>query len=134
MNLWILLQNEQPQKRKDTIMNIETAWRALQTRERAIDAELRKPGVSQEWRERLEIEKKKVEIEKRQLIRKGTDGGGQRDRTEENRLVPNSKSSELDEKKVDSNDLRQSQIRQARQGRDHLRELEIQKWAERQRS
>lgn len=115
-------------------MNIETAWKALQTRERAIDAELRKPGISSTWREQLEIEKKKVEIAKRQLIRKGTDGGGQRDRTEENRLAPNNKSSEADEKKVDSNDLRQSQIRQARQGRDHLRELEIQKWADRQRS
>ena len=41
---------------------------------------------------------------------------------------------EDNEKKSPSNELDQSQARQARQGRDHLRELEIRKWAERQRS
>lgn len=108
--------------------NYEEAWKALETRERAIDAELRQPGISSEWRNALEAEKRKVKVCKLALIRERKSDG---DRDYE--AAKPKDASKSNEKKSPSNELDQSQQRQARQGTDHLRELEIRKWAERQR-
>ena len=109
--------------------NYEEAWKALETREQAIDAELKQPGISKERRSVLEAEKRKVKVCKQALMREFK-GDGDRDYEA---ARPRDASADND-KKSPSNELDQSQARQARQGRDHLRELEIRKWAERQRS
>lgn len=109
--------------------NYEEAWKALETRELAIDEELKHPGISMEWRSVLEAEKQKVKVCKRALVREFKGDGGR-----DYEAAKPREASEDNDKKVTSDELDQSQARQARQGRDHLRELEIRKWAERQRS
>ena len=109
--------------------NYEEAWKALETRERAIDTELKQPGTSSEWRNVLEIEKKKVRILKHKLIHEFKSDGDREYEAAKPRQM-----SEISERQSSSNELDQSQTRQTNQGKDHLHELEIQKWAERQRT
>ena len=115
--------------------NYEEAWRALEIQEKAIDDKLKQPNITRECRENLELEKTKVKILKKQLMKhKNSDGG--RDKTDDKRIPNSQEMSNANEQAHESNNQEQAQAqaRQIRQGRDHLRELEIQKWAERQRS
>ena len=109
--------------------NYEEAWKALETREQAIDTELKQPGISKEYRSFLEAEQRKVKVCKKALAHEFKSDGGR-----DYEAAKPKDASEDNDKKPPSNELNQSQARQARQGRDHLRELEIRKWAERQRS
>lgn len=109
--------------------NYEESWKALETRERAIDAELRQPGISSEWRNVLEGERTKVKVLKQKLIKDFKSDGGREyeaGKPEETSAARAGESSSADQD--------QSQVRQISQGKDHLRELEIRKWTERQRS
>ena len=113
--------------------NYEEAWRALEIREKAIDDEHKQPNISREWRKTLELEKTKVKILKKQLMKhKNSDGG--RDKTDDKRIPNPQDRSEANEQTHESSNQEQAQAqaRQTRQGRDPLRELEIHKWAERQ--
>jgi hypothetical protein len=107
----------------------ETAWKILDNREKTIDEELRQPGLSTERRRSLEAEKQKVKTCKTKLIQEFKSDG---DREKEAGKQP-VKTSEETEKKTDSNNLEQVQKRQWEQEREHVRDLEIQKWAEHQR-
>lgn len=109
--------------------NYEEAWKALENRERFIDSELMKPGLSAEKRSLLEAEKRKVGVCKQALIREFK-GDGDR----EYEIAKQPKEAEDNEKKPASNELEQTQKRQARLEKEHLRDLEIRKWAEHQRS
>lgn len=104
----------------------EKAWNALETREKAIDAELRQPGISREWRSVLEAEKRKVRILKQRLRHEFKSDGG--------REYEAAKPKETSESKEPApNNQDQAQTQQDKQGRDHLRDLEVQKWTQRQR-
>lgn len=108
--------------------NYEQAWKALDTRERAIDSELRQPGISKEWRSVLESEKRKVKVCKKALIREAKGDGG---RDYETSKIKDT--SESHDKKSSTTEADQSQTRQIQHGKNHLRDIEIKKWADRQR-
>ena len=115
------------------MMDYEAAWKTLENRERAINEELRQPGISAERRNFLEAEKRKVDICKRKLIEARKSDGG-RDRTEDRGVANIQKdSSEANENKQDENNLEQVQQRQIKQAREHQRDLINQKHMERQR-
>lgn len=107
--------------------NYEQAWKALENRERFIESELKQPGLSVEKRSLLEAEKRKVGVCKQALIREFK-GDGDR----EYEVAKQPKEAEANETRPETNELEQTQTRQARLEREHLRDLEIRKWAERQ--
>lgn len=110
--------------------NYEATWKALDDQERAIDAKMRQPNLSRDELASLEIKKRKIGICKQALIRefKGEGGGGQ------NYVAAKPKESQAEnEVRLATDDHGQAQARQANLGRDHLRELEIMKWVQRQR-
>lgn len=109
--------------------NYEAAWKALDDQERAIDARMRQPNLSRDELASLEIKKRKIRICKQALIREFKSDGGR----DYEAAKPRESQAE-NEARPATDDRGQTQARQADLGKDHLRELEIMEWAQRQRS
>ena len=106
----------------------EAACRALDNKERAIDEELRKPGLTPEQRESLEAKKREVRILRRKLYEEKNGDGGREYETGKQPV----KEAADDKTASETNGLKDVQARQNKIAERNNHEQFAQKMAERQ--